>query len=569
VNRRALRALSALPVLLLAATACQPGQNAAADKSSAVTSHSAAGGGDQPATPGSGPIAAADVANGTDLAAAADPGAAPTSWVGFTGGHLTYGSDSQGNRVPDFSYAGYGNGKTTIPVAPVVVTLQAASSGDDTARIQAAIAKVGARPPGADGLRGAVLLGAGTFRVGGALTIGASGVVLRGSGSGPGGTRLVATGTPRAVVSLAGTGQRQTSGAKHAVTDAYVPIGATTFHVDSTAGLAVGQAVVVQRPQEQNWIHAIGMDQIPMRPGGGTVQWKPGAGLQFERTITAISGNTVTVDIPLTNALEKQYTHAVVWPYTFAGRITNVGVEHMSADGIAFTSTPDYATKGYFESSFASFSAVDGGWANDIVADNFGSGLGGVGESAKRITIENTSALGMEKAVPQDIHAQPVAYTLGGQQSLVLHCQISGSNLHAWATQADTAGPNVFSDCAATNVGGRRFDAGPHQRWASGTLFDHLVMREGSGGTSATELSLIDRNNEGSGQGWAGATQVAWNTDTGTYAFQSPPTSYNWAFGAIGKASAPLVPGFPAVMVSPGTAVAPVSLYAEQLAERK
>uniref|UniRef100_UPI001891561A hypothetical protein n=1 Tax=Catenulispora pinisilvae TaxID=2705253 RepID=UPI001891561A len=550
-----LRALAALPALLLTATACQQSPNAATDKPSSDTVQ---------------PAAAAAAASESSTSASSTAENSTTSWITFADGHLTYGADSQGNRVPDFSYAGYGNGKTPIPTAPVAVTLKAASSGDDTSRIQAAIAKVSALPLNAAGLRGAVLLGPGDFRLGGALTISASGVVLRGSGSGTGGTHLVATGTPRAVVALAGTGQRQAAGAKVAVTDDYVPIGATTFHVAGTAGLKVGQAVVVQRPQEQNWIHAIGMDKIPQRPGGGTVQWKPNAGLQFERTITALdpATKTVTVDIPLTNALEKQYTHAVVWPYTFPGRIGNVGVEHLSADGIAFTQAPDYATIGYFASSFASFDAVDGGWARDIVADDFGSGMGGVGESAKRITLEDTSALGMEKAIPQDVHAQPVAYTLAGQQSLVLRCQVSGSNLHAWATQAQTAGPNVFSDCTATNVGAKRFDAGPHQRWASGTLYDHLVMREGAGGTSATELSLYDRDNEGSGQGWAGATQVAWNSDTGTYSFQSPPTSYNWSFGALGKAAPPLVPGFPAVMVSAGTPVQPVSLYAEQLAER-
>ena len=555
MNRRALRALSALPVLVLAATACQPGQNAAPQHVPTVTAQAVAAGEPAAAASTAGPAAAA----------------APTSWLTFANGHLTYGSDSQGNRIPDFSYAGYGNGKSPLPTAPVAVTLQPNPAGDDTARIQAALAKVSALPPASDGLRGAVLLAPGTFRLAGPLAINASGVVLRGSGSGPSGTRLVATGTPRAVITLAGTGQRQAAGPQVAVTDDYVPIGATTFHVAGTAGLKVGQQVVVQRPQEQNWIHAIGMDQIPQRPGGGTVQWKPNAGLQFERTITAISAgtDTVTIDIPLTNALEKQYTHAVVWPYTFPGRITNVGVEHLSADGLAFTTAPNYATSGYFQSAFASFAAVDGAWARDIVADDFGSGMGDVGESAKRVTIEDTSALGMEKAVPQDIHAQPVAYTLTGQQSLVLRCQVSGSNLHAWATQALTAGPNVFSDCTATNVGGKRFDAGPHQRWASGTLYDHVVMREGAGGTSATELSLIDRNNEGSGQGWAGATQVAWNSDTGTYAFQSPPTSYNWDFGALGKASPPLVPGFPAVTVSAGTPVAPESLYAEQLAERR
>jgi len=55
-------------------------------------------------------------------------------------------------------------------------------AGDDTASIQTAINAVAAMPLGADGFRGAVLLNAGSYDINTQLTIGASGIVLRGVG---------------------------------------------------------------------------------------------------------------------------------------------------------------------------------------------------------------------------------------------------------------------------------------------------------------------------------------------------------------------------------------------------
>lgn len=500
---------------------------------------------------------------------AARPAASAPNWIQYVDGKLVYGADGNGNRVPDFSYAGYDNGDAAIPTAPTKVTLKPQSSGDDTSRIQAAIKKVAALPLQSDGLRGAVYLTAGTYRVAKALTISASGVVLRGAGDGSGGTELLASGDPHAVISFAGSGSLARSGSEVNVTDTYVPIGATTFHVASTSGLKVGENIVVQRPQTQAWINAIGMNDIKNSdPDGPTEHWDPSSGLEFERTITAISGKQVTIDIPLTNALEKQYTQAVIWPYTFTGRITNVGVENLSADGIGFTKDSSYDTD-FYASQFATWSAVDDGWARNVVADRFGSGMGTINDDAKRITLQNTSALQMQQSIPQSVHAQPAAYAIWGQQNLITGCQVSGSDLHAFITQEAVAGPNVITNCTATQLGARRFDAGPHQRWDSGTLYDDITMVKGKGGTQNTELDVYNRYNEGSGQGWAGAANVLWNTTSDLYSVQSPPTSYNWAFGVHGKSETPLVPGYPGQIVSAGRSTQPTSLYAAQLSQRQ
>src|SRR5262249_23629809 len=130
----------------------------------------------------------------------------PSQWV-FYGpdGRLHYQQLPNGSQIMDFSYAGYLGGGIGLPNVPTRQTVNP-SGGDDTAAIQAAINAVSALSPDANGFRGAVLLAPGTFNCSAALNITTSGVVLRGSGSGPSGTIINATGNPHTSFSLSGTG---------------------------------------------------------------------------------------------------------------------------------------------------------------------------------------------------------------------------------------------------------------------------------------------------------------------------------------------------------------------------
>ena len=46
-------------------------------------------------------------------------------------GKLVYSKDAKGNRLPDFSHAGYHSGERAIPLVPVKITLEP-SQHDDT-----------------------------------------------------------------------------------------------------------------------------------------------------------------------------------------------------------------------------------------------------------------------------------------------------------------------------------------------------------------------------------------------------------------------------------------------------
>ena len=187
-----------------------------------------------------------------------------SSWV-YPGldDHLIYKPDGAADRIPDFSNVGYQAGLAPIPVVPTVLTISP-QVGDDGAAIQQAINTVSAMPMDENGIRGAVLLTRGEYQIAGSLGIYASGVIVRGEGNGVDGTILRATGkgTRTLLTVWGGASKVEVPGTRHMLTDKLVPVGARSFTVDSTAGLAVGDTVIVDRPSTTAWIKGIGMTKL-------------------------------------------------------------------------------------------------------------------------------------------------------------------------------------------------------------------------------------------------------------------------------------------------------------------
>jgi hypothetical protein len=268
-----------------------------------------------------------------------------------------------GDHIMDFSYAGYGGGGVALPRAPVKATL-VPSGGDDTAQIQAALTIVGSLPL-VDGVRGAVLLAPGQFHLEGegVLRLSASGVILRGSGSGAGGTELLARGTPRRILFIEGVGTRVTDAPSAAtIVDEHLAAGSRTFTVDRPGAFKVGDAVLVGRPVTAAWIALLGMDKLE-RNGAPQTWITPGSVLRGERVITEVAGDKVTVDVPLPDSFEGQYVKppgGSVVKYSFPGRIANVGLEGFRAVGAPRALANDF--------HFVRLSAVEDAWIKDVVA---------------------------------------------------------------------------------------------------------------------------------------------------------------------------------------------------------
>ncbi len=496
-----------------------------------------------------------DVASGCVLV---DDVTRPTSdWAKPVGHELTYATTPKGDRLLDFSTAGYMGGGVALPSVPMKVTLKP-SGGDDSAAINGALADV-AKLPLDKGVRGAVVLGPGTFKVSATLNLAASGVVLRGSGAGAGGTTLVLDGSPRAAISVSGTGAWSIKGSTSAtISDAYVPSGARSFHVDSASGLAVGDTVLVDRPVTAAWIHFMGMDAL-VRDGKPQTWLSDTTIIHSDRVITAIAGNLVTVDASLSDSLDAKYVSppgVKVTKYTFAGRLEQVGVESLHLVAPKQTVPIDQPTF-----TAITMDAAQNGWIRDVSLEEFTSGIV-LSDGAKWITVQDVK---IARTAPIDNGAgYPFQISVAGQQTLVQRIDNSGDDAFPYAIQARTPGPNVLLGLVSA---AKHSPVQPHQRWGTGLLVDSV---------KAEEIDLMSRGYFGTGHGWTMGFGVIWNgVVTSGMLVQAPPGAQNWAIGPIGTLTKSAAPGSSdptplpqGIIDSAGKPVAPKSLYLAQLCVR-
>jgi len=677
---------------------------------------------------------------------------ARAGWVHFNSAQtaLVYSNDTLGNRLPDFSYAGYAGGGVAIPTNAPVATNLNAIAGDNTAQIQAAINYVSGLTPNTNGFRGAVLFSPGTYQIAGTLTVGASGVVLRGSGNNTNtGTVLLVTGNARNVITVGGAGSWSQTNGTYIITDGYVPLGATSFHLgngssivwgtnvtvsadtdvftngmmlyaydwngasvtvnginftgtssvnadtnvsvagiggpyqgftstqspfgtlssayrtlltggdyggavtatvtlnnltvgrvyavqawvsdprgggvagrtETVAGsnivtlaynvpaatggvgqytigvftatatsepfqlaggnstqlnallvsdvtatgyrpvnpppqtpaltLAVGNTIIVQRPQTQPWINAIGMNLL-------TNPWTPGTGLEFERQITAINGNQISIDVPLCNPIEQTWAVGQVFQVTDASRIQQVGIENLCGAG----QIADYPSN-ILTGTFVVYQNLKNGWFRNVLMSGWGNGVslnGGV----KWCTAQDCQYVNPATGTAS---AAPAAYTIGSAcaQCLMQRCTADGPYYHLMVTQAGTPGPDVFLNFTCS---GTHYNGGPHQRWAAGALHDNIVMAPDSQGGYTPYLAINNAGNEGSGHGWAAGFSVLYNCQVPQFQLEEPTTTtnhYNWTIGGLGSAYGYSDNG---IYDTLGSMVSPHSLYLEQLRER-
>ncbi len=470
-----------------------------------------------------------------------------STWVTPTAdGQLGYRSlNARGDRILDFSYAGYEGGGVALPRAAVVATLKP-SGADDTAIIQAALDATSKRAL-SGGLRGAVLLSAGTFKVARTLTISASGVVLRGAGSAANGTKIDISGTPHELLVIAGAGSWQTSNTVH-VTDAYVPSGSNTLNVDDASALEVGDSVLVDRPVTSAWVHFMGMDTL-VRDGMPQTWLAVGTLMHAERTVAAISGQQLTLDVPLADSYDAKYLSPPgpsVSKYTFAGRISHVGVEGLQVFAPA-TATPITAA----QYQVLDISAAEDCWVSDLTMRETVNSIH-LAATTRRITLQD---LTLTRTLPADGSAgYPLEITLEGTQNLVQRASMQGDNIYTYSTGARVTGPNVYLNATGSGTHNR---AEPHQRWSTGLLADQV---------SGEAINLFNRATAGSGHGWAIGWSVVWNGQASTLEIEQPPGSQNFAIGCIGKQTASTAPG---EFDSLGTHVLPKSLYLAQLCVRR
>lgn len=427
-------------------------------------------------------------------------------------GKMAYTADAQGNRIPDFSYAGYMAGERAIPTATVKIVVPLVE-GDATPYIQRAIDMVSAMQPGKDGLRGAVLLEKGTYQVSGTLKIAASGVIIRGSGMGADGTKIFATGLDRiGVIRFLGKNDK-TQQAAVAITDTYVPVNAMQLTLADASGFKVGDKITIQRPSTKEWIETL--KTVEFGGGESALGWKPGTrDIFWDRKITAINGSTITFDAPITTALDAKFGAATVAKYNWNGRIAQVGVENLKLESDFHK---DNVKDEYHRWTAICLENVEDAWVRQVVFEHFAGSAVNVLSTAKRITVEDCKSLAPISEIGGE---RRNTFLTTGQQTLFQRLY-SEYGYHDFAVGFCAPGPNVFVQCQSYLP----FSfSGAYDSWASGVLFD-IVNIDGQA------LSYLNRGQDGQGAGWSAANSVFWQCSAARVDNYQPPTAQNWAFG--------------------------------------
>jgi Family of unknown function (DUF6298) len=394
----------------------------------------------------------------------------------------------------DFSYAGYGGGGVNPPGVAAVIAVRPTGS-NDTGLLQAAIDHVAALPLRADGFRGAVLLRAGRYSVSGSLQIRSSGVVLRGEGE----AVLNATGLSRRTLIEIGSTTDPATGPASNVTDETVPAGGRVLTLDNLRDLRAGDHVTVTRPSTAAWIAALQMTKNPGTYANQRLDWAPGSrDLIWDRTVTSVDAarKQITLDVPVTTALERRYGGGTVAKWTSSAPVTHIGIE-----GLTVVSEVSGSNRRDEDHSWIAvmIDRVEDAWVRRVTARYFAASAVRVGPRGRRVTIEGCRS---ESPTSEPGGYRRQSFLVEGQQVLVRQTT-SSMGMNDFAVGLLAAGPNVFLDSSTTSPLG---PSGAFESWASGVLYEHVTV-EGAG------IRLANDSTRAQGAGWTAANSVVWNCD--------------------------------------------------------
>lgn len=465
-----------------------------------------------------------------------------------------YHTEVKQDTIPDFSRVGYHYGDKPIPDVPVRVTLSA-PAGDASALIQSVLDTMTAP--------GALLLKAGQYQLSKGIQISRSGIVLRGEGDG---TVLYSTSHTKisSVVNIGISASRKL-GERSEIIAAYVPAGQMWVPVEDPSLFTPGDKVFIYRPATAQWLDAIHMREIAQRDDGSVTQWAESAyGMWWERQVVSVEGDRIWLDNPVVMGIGGEgwgigYLYKGSW-----SRISECGIENLLIDTVF---DPTEKSGGDFIDEDHAWDAIrirstENSWVRNVTSRHMGMSCVSLREGAKHCTVSGCRSL---EPVSEVTGSRRYAFCFDDcQMCLVTGC-FCDDDRHQYVTGGRVCGPNVFHRCSATHA---RSEAGPHQRWSTGVLYDN-VRTDG-------ELNIHDRANYGSGHGWTSANVVLYNCEAASIVCQSPwASAVNWAIGCIGTRQPAaraydddLGPRPDGRWISAGTNVSPESLYESQLSDR-
>ena len=445
---------------------------------------------------------------------------------------ITYLNDEFGNRILDFSTCGYQASEQDIPSVRNVVFVSW-KPGDNTTRIQHAIDYVASLPPDISGFRGAVLLDKGEFSLSGSIRIATSGIVLRGMDKES--TILLKKGVDRgSLIYMEGENDLVIKDTLQVLSN-YVPVNTKTLEVALGTSLKKGDRIMVTRPSGKEWIASLGCNIF----GGGisALGWKEGdMDLAWDRVVSDINGNLLTLDAPLTVALDAKYGVSTIMTYQWNGRIDNCGVENLtlvSDYDKHYPKDEDHCWTGI------SIEAAENCWVRQVNFRHF---------AGSAVIVQRTGS----NPVSEIGGMRRCTFHTLGQQTLFQRCY-SEQGIHDFAAGFCAAGPNAFVQCDSYQSLGF---SGSIDAWACGLLFD-VVNIDGH------NLTFKNLGQDKNGAGWNTGNSLFWQCTAAEIECYTPAKdAQNRAYGCWAQFSGD------GEWAQSNNHVQPRSIFYAQLAER-
>ena len=458
-------------------------------------------------------------------------------------GSLTYKKDNDGFVIPDFSQAGYGNGKdlpvVSLPERTITLSPLEDKEADNTQHIQKAIDEVGKQALNAEGIRGVVLLKAGRYNVDGTLNLTYDGVILRGEGNcfsdndstvlygrnaAEKAKRLILMGNSSAHNWGNGKGDAQVN----IVTQKVMP-GDYSFLVEDASAYRVGDLICIKYPTTTAWLEAVWYGGNTKRNTDESKKWKTkDIDISYHRYVTKVEGNMIEVDAPVFYALDVQYAQAYIYKIPNPGTIRhNVGIENLH---ISFERSPENSTANVDQNCIY-MSSLENSWVKGVSMSGFVH-AGIKTTSTTRSTIEDCYAID-----PSGLCTGGTYYNFENyhrsQLILLKDCYARNGRHHYISNGcASTSGIVVLNFRSELSLA----QAEGHRLWSQGILFDNWAEL-GTIKSNAGKIGMYLRDNMGSGHGWGGTNSVFWNCDVqdGAFYLVKVPTGQNYAIGCTAK----------------------------------
>jgi hypothetical protein len=289
-------------------------------------------------------------------------------------------------------------------------------------------------------------------------------------------------------------------------TDVLMP-GDCEFEIENAADYKVGDQVCIKYPTTTALLEALwyGGNSNWVLRGDASQRWQTNnVNIVYNRYVTKVEGNKITVDAPVFITIRKSISQAYIHRVTTGNVRKNIGIENLRITITRTTSTACTTP----DQNCIKMNAMEDCWAKNVILSDFVH-AGIKTEGVLRTTIENCSAI-FPSGGTSGCGSNWYCFENYNRSQLILYknCHSRGGR-HQWVSNGG-AGVSGIVLLNHTSIDPQATAAAEGHRYlSSGILFDGYYDNS----ANTRNMGFFLRDNMGTYHGWGAIHSVVWNCD--------------------------------------------------------